>query len=80
MAHTTQQNRPLQGADLLSSLAPEESSEGEQHLWIQVERAAKDLDARRAELICEELLSHLAQQPVAIRELRALVVLGLAHP
>jgi tetratricopeptide (TPR) repeat protein len=79
VAHTSQHSEPLDGAALLSSLG-EAGSAGEHDLWREVERAAKELDPRRAELVCEALLSHLAEQPEAMRELRALVVLGLAHP
>ena len=80
MAQTTQPNQALDGAALLSSLSQSGGEGGDQDLWQQVERAAQDLDTRRAELVCEALLAHLAEQPEALRELRALVVLGLAHP
>jgi tetratricopeptide (TPR) repeat protein len=80
VAQTSQHSEPLDGAALLSSLAGEAGSAGEHDLWREVEQAAKELDPRRAELVCEALLSHLAEQPEAMRELRALVVLGLAHP
>jgi len=76
---TSQHSEPLDGAELLSSLG-EEGAAGDHDLWQEVERAAKELDPRRAELVCEALLTHLSEQPEAMRELRALVVLGLAHP
>jgi tetratricopeptide (TPR) repeat protein len=80
VAQTSQHSEPLDGAALLSSLSSEVGSAGEHDLWQEVERAAKELDPRRAELVCEALLTHLSEQPEAMRELRALVVLGLAHP
>ena len=80
MAQTTQQTGPLDGAALLLSLSGEGEAAKGHDLWHQVEHAAQEIDARRAELVCEALLEHLRTQPDAQRELRALVVLGLAHP
>lgn len=80
MAQTTQHTGPLDGAALLLSLSGEGGKAGASDLWSQVERASHDIDERRAKPVCEALATHLAAQPEAQRELRAFVVLGLAHP
>ena len=56
--------------------------EGEEHasLTEQMHRAASEFDHRTASSFCKALLEHLSDQPVSLRELEALIILGLAHP
>jgi tetratricopeptide (TPR) repeat protein len=49
-------------------------------LRAQMERAARDFDAHTAESFCKALLAYLGEDPTAVRELEALLILGLAHP
>jgi len=78
VVHTTQHGPPEEAE--IGSPSSEMDSGVDRDLWRMVERAAEELDPRKAELVCEALIAHLSEQPEALRELRALVVLGLAHP
>lgn len=49
-------------------------------LRVQMERAACEFDAHTANSFCKALLTHLTEDPAAVRELEALIILGLAHP
>lgn len=49
-------------------------------LRAQMERAAREFDAHTANSFCKALLTHLTEDPAAVRELEALIILGLAHP
>lgn len=46
----------------------------------QMQRAATEFDDRTAEAFCGALLEHLSEDPGSLRELEALIILGLAHP
>jgi tetratricopeptide (TPR) repeat protein len=57
-----------------------ESGTPEPALEVQVAQVAAEVDASLAQSYCRTLVAHLAENSQSVRELEALLVLGLAHP
>lgn len=60
--------------------AAAEVGRGETDLGAQLERAAAEFDRRTAEAFGRALLDSLTEDPGNLRQLEALIILGLAHP
>lgn len=80
MSHTTTDSeRPV--ADVVEALLGSDHESAEPcDLEAQAARVVDEVDAQTAEAHCRSLLAHLADDPQSVRELEALIVLGLAHP
>lgn len=78
MPQTTKESRPVidEVVTALLGKADEEKPE----LRANVERLARDYDARTVDAFCRTLAEHLDEHPGAVRPLEALIVLCLAHP
>lgn len=80
MLETESENRLLV-AEVVASLSGHSPGEPEvEGLMIQVERAATEFDGPTAEAFARALLDFLTEEPSSLKELEALITLGLAHP
>jgi tetratricopeptide (TPR) repeat protein len=57
-----------------------ETASGPEDLRLQLERAAAEFDKRTADAFGRALLDSLCEDPGNLRQLEALLILGLAHP
>lgn len=79
MPHSTRSTPKTFDQAVQALLGVREDSEATE-LQLNVERVAKEFDARALESFSEPLIDHLALEPESIEGLQALLVLGLAHP
>jgi tetratricopeptide (TPR) repeat protein len=80
VTHTTTENEPSVDEIVEQLTAGNGESEEACSLEDQVQHAAKEINSRTAQSHCHVLLEFLADNPQAVRELEALMILGLAHP
>lgn len=85
MTHTAppqdvHQDNHLIVEDVVSALTGQLADETTQDIGLQMERAAEEFDKRTANAFGKALLDSLCDDPGNLRQLEALLILGLAHP
>jgi len=85
VTHTaTQQDSPSENhlivEDVVSAITGAVGNGGAEELRFQMERAAAEFDKRTANAFGRALLDSLCEDPGNLRQLEALLILGLAHP